>query len=94
MTPAILELRAGGRVFSVCPRHLYEVSDSAEILAYELRPLPVTDAPRALVTSVRIARGPGHDRVSVWNRGGLSGELVVRAGDGVGLAIRLLSPTR
>lgn len=42
-----------------------------------------------LVTSVVVDAGPGHDRVRVWNRHGLAGELVVSAGDGAAIADRL-----
>ena len=45
-----------------------------------------------VVSSLGIVPGPIHDRVRVWNRGGLAGELVVTAGDGVTIADRL-SPT-
>lgn len=43
-----------------------------------------------VVTSVRVRPSGKHDRVSIWNRGGLSGEVVVDAGDGVTIAKRLL----
>lgn len=42
-----------------------------------------------VVTSVRVEQTPGHDRVSVWNRHGLAGHLVVRTGDGDEVARRL-----
>jgi hypothetical protein len=35
-----------------------------------------------LVSSVRVVETPAHWRISVWNRGGKSGELVVNASDG------------
>lgn len=44
-----------------------------------------------LITSVRIEAGPGHDFLTVWNRGGNSGELTVNKGDGKTIA-RLLIP--
>jgi len=43
-----------------------------------------------LVSSIRVEVGSGHDRVSVWNRGGKAGDLVLVTGDGVAFAIRLL----
>lgn len=48
-----------------------------------------------IVTCVRVTYGPagGHDRVRVWNRHGLAGELVVQAGDGTSLAERLMPRT-
>jgi len=42
-----------------------------------------------LISSVRVEHGPRHDRVRVWNRGGLAGVLVVDAGDGNAIADRL-----
>lgn len=39
-----------------------------------------------LVTSVLVTTIGSHDHVRVWVRGGLAGELVVSAGDGVLLA--------
>ena len=50
---------------------------------------------KELISSVRVEHGPRHDRVSVWNRGGLAGVLTVDAGDGNDIADRLrdhLSP--
>lgn len=43
-----------------------------------------------LITSVRVRTPFGHDIVSVWNRGGGSGELTVKKGDGVLVAAKLL----
>ena len=43
-----------------------------------------------LISSVRVEAGPRHDRVSVWNRGGLAGVLLVDAGDGNDVADRLM----
>lgn len=43
-----------------------------------------------LVTSVTVVFGPSHDNISVWNRGGHAGSLVVNAGDGELVAKRLL----
>jgi hypothetical protein len=45
---------------------------------------------RTIVTSVRVFAGETHDRVRIWSRGGLAGELVVTHGDGPDLARRLL----
>lgn len=36
----------------------------------------------SIVTSVRVKRGDFYDRVRVWNRGALAGELLVLKGDG------------
>lgn len=38
------------------------------------------------VTQVRVQEGGSHDRVSVWNRGGLAGTLTVESGDGMPMA--------
>lgn len=46
--------------------------------------------PRPLITSVRVEKAYGHDRVRVWNRGGHAGELTVTNGDGAAVADRLL----
>jgi len=43
-----------------------------------------------IITSVRVVRSPGHDRVQVWNRGGLAGELIVTSGDGDAFAALLI----
>lgn len=48
---------------------------------------------KPLISSVRIERGPGHDRILVWNRGGKSGELVVNKEDSDAIAARLLDMT-
>ena len=48
---------------------------------------PLKDRP--VVTSVRVCRAGGHDHVHVWNRGGKAGVLVVDAGDGERIALRL-----
>ena len=43
-----------------------------------------------LVTSVMVNFGDMHDTVRIWNRGGLAGELTVKAGDGEIMAKRLM----
>jgi hypothetical protein len=43
-----------------------------------------------IITSVVVDEGPSHDRVRVWNRGGLAGVLVVTHGDGEVIARRML----
>jgi hypothetical protein len=48
--------------------------------------------PGAIVSTVRVMRGPAHDLVQVWNRGGFSGSLTVKSGDGEALARRLIMP--
>jgi predicted protein tyrosine phosphatase len=45
-----------------------------------------------VVSSVRVASGAVHDRVSVWNRGAHAGELVVLTGDGATVANLLRAP--
>lgn len=44
-----------------------------------------------IVSSVRVIPGATHDVVSVWNRGGLAGDLRVNAGDGEAFAALLLN---
>jgi len=46
---------------------------------------------RPLVTSARLEEGPGHDRLTIWNRGGCAGTLVVNLGDGMRLLDLVLS---
>jgi len=61
----------------------------------ELRPLAgMTDALRAIVTSVRIVKRGGHESLAVWNRSGLSGSLTVQHGDAFTIAARLLGIAR
>lgn len=43
-----------------------------------------------IVTSVRVQTTPGHDLVTVWNRGGSAGTLTVQRHDGERVAARLL----
>lgn len=45
---------------------------------------------RPLVSSARLTRGPAHDVVRVWNRGGMAGDLTVMSGDGAKLVAVLL----
>ena len=90
--PALLELRADGRVLSACPVHLRRIYETPEAWPIELRPLAgPTDAPRAIVTSVRVASHGGiHESVTFWNRGAYAGAVVVQGGDGLTIAARLL----
>lgn len=44
-----------------------------------------------VVTSARVKTQYGHDHVTVWNRGGNSGTLIVNAGDGEEISRRLLN---
>ena len=37
---------------------------------------------REPITSLQLEEGPGHDRLRIWERHGLAGELVVSAGSG------------
>jgi hypothetical protein len=46
-----------------------------------------------VVSSVRVERSGAHDNVTVWNRGGYAGGLIVCAGDGERIA-RMLDPER
>lgn len=46
---------------------------------------------RCTVTSVKVEEAGGHDHVTIWNRGGCAGSLVVDGGDGARIA-RLLLP--
>lgn len=48
-------------------------------------------ASRPVVSSVRIERGPGHDVVHVFNRGGKAGTLTVTKGDGDAILDLLLA---
>lgn len=50
---------------------------------------PQTVRSDIIATSVRIEEGPGHDRVTLWNRGGNSGTLTVKKGDGIEVGTRL-----
>lgn len=43
-----------------------------------------------IISSVTVHYGPRHDRVRVWNRGALAGELTVECGDGWLVAYNLL----
>lgn len=51
-----------------------------------------SEVPRnqVLVSRVRVEPGPGHDRVTVFNRGGNAGTLTVARGDGVTIARSLI----
>ncbi len=42
-----------------------------------------------IVSSVRLEHEPSHDRLTVWNRGGQAGVLVVESGDGAAMGERL-----
>lgn len=59
---------------------------------YELPGLnnPKTVRSGLLITSVRVLATPGHDVITVWNRGGCAGSLTVGEGDGQHIALRLL----
>lgn len=46
-----------------------------------------------LITSVRFKTEYKHDHIDIWNRGGGSGHLVVKAGDAPAIAKRLLQDT-
>ena len=50
-------------------------------------------AANAMVTTVRLEEGPGHDRVHIWNRGGKAGVLTVNVGDGIRCVWRLFGPS-
>lgn len=42
-----------------------------------------------IITSVRVEEGPGHDTLTVWNRGACTGHLVFKKGDGLPVALML-----
>jgi hypothetical protein len=42
-----------------------------------------------LISSATVTRRGAHDVVKLWNRGALAGELTLKAGDGIKLALRL-----
>jgi hypothetical protein len=42
-----------------------------------------------VISSIRMAPKGAHELVRIWNRGGLSGELIVREGDGARIAAML-----
>lgn len=46
--------------------------------------------PKPLISSVRYHVAGGHAHVSIWNRGGLSGVVVVNADDVVAFVARLI----
>lgn len=48
------------------------------------------DIDSPLITSAQVRRIGGHDRVRVYNRGALCGELLVCPGDGAAIARRLV----
>jgi hypothetical protein len=54
--------------------------------------VPVKNPSDLVVTTIRVCKCFGHDRVTVWNRGGLAGTLMVVAGDGETVARRLCGP--
>jgi len=45
---------------------------------------------RPLVTSLRLYTEGGHDRITLWSRGACAGTLVLKLGDGLAVAMRLL----
>jgi hypothetical protein len=48
---------------------------------------------QALISSVQVEPFPGHDRITVWNRGANAGTLTVQKGDGDRLGAVLLNAT-
>lgn len=62
-----------------------------EMFAGYLRAIGLPDANEllAVVSSVKLEEGPAHDRLRIWNRHGLAGELVLQKGDGVRMAALL-----
>jgi hypothetical protein len=54
-------------------------------MAVTVKAGPTTD----IVSSLRLRRRGAHDVLTIWNRGGLCGELVLTAGDGEVIAHRL-----
>lgn len=53
-----------------------------------------TDRPsnRAIITSLRIKKNPRHWQITVWNRGGQAGILMVDAADGETIVNKLIPP--
>lgn len=49
-------------------------------------PDPHEPPAQCVVSSIRVTVIGGHERVQVWSRGGLAGELIVSKGDGARLA--------
>ncbi len=80
------------RSLEAAARVMAETSTLEEELASGVRAkLEELEAPSArIVSSARSEHVGGHDRVRVWNRGALSGELVVTAGDGDAILERLV----
>ena len=72
--------------------HRLQREDRGPVLEYR-NPEPQREGRAPIITSVRvipIGSGTGpHERVAVWNRRGLAGELVVERGDGVRIAAAL-----
>ncbi len=82
------ELEECMRIADALPDFVFEAARErrrAELLAERTSPSG------ALVSSVELVEGPAgvHDRVRIWNRGALCGELVVSNGDGIQLRERL-----
>ena len=65
------------------------MSDTTEYIHPD-RDSPFTVRSGLPITTVRVEKGPGHDYVHVWNRGGKAGTLTVTSGDGDLIARRLL----
>lgn len=59
------------------------MTDSAK---RERKFLPFDPVTPALVTSARLTTAGAHDRLRIWVRGGLAGELILSSGDGAQVA--------
>jgi hypothetical protein len=47
-----------------------------------------------IITSIRVDEDAGHDRITLWNRGGCAGTLTVDKGDGHTITRRLVPEAR
>jgi hypothetical protein len=67
---------------------------AGETLAQKVRFTNLADRPeqRATISSVVVEREPGHWRMTVYNRGGMAGELTILREDGAAFLDKLLPP--
>jgi len=65
--------------------------DKIRTVGFRRVPVETVEMPNMLiVSSIRVEVGAAHDRVTVWNRGGCAGVLVVNKGDGETIARALM----
>ena len=81
------------RWYEIHPSYLRRLSDVSEADRSIGIPSGESSPSSRLVSSVEVLRRPGamHDEVRIWNRGGLCGDLTVKAGDGTAIKARLLA---